>query len=133
MEKTYKQLSQLDNAVAEMIVKNPDLKSAKFGYHYRIFHEKNLKPIFDDYNKALAHIRIDCALTNPTTKALMTTESGRGFEFSKEGRKMVIQAEMDLEKEWDNKNFEIEPYKIDILDIPNPTYEFIELAKEILI
>ncbi len=133
MEKTYKELDRLDNAVAEMFKKYPDLISAKFGYHYRIFHEKNLKLVFSEYNKALAHIRIDYALVNPATKALMVSGNPRGFEYSKEGLKEVMDAESNLENEWQDKKFEIEPYMIGVENIPNITFELTELSKGILI
>ena len=133
IKKTYKELNELDSVVAEMYIKNPDLKNGKFGYAYKRFYEKNLKTPFMDYFQALSDIRIDNALVDEKTKALLTTDKGRGFEYSKEGLKEVIKAEKKLEIEWFKKDIEVEPYIIKEENLPELNEEQIELMTGILI
>lgn len=108
--KTYRQLVDLDNMVGGLYQRNPLLKVSKFGYAYKRFADKSLKKVFDLYNEELAMIRIDNALVNEVTKAVILTGIGRGFEYNKEGLKNVIREEIKLSIVWETKEFEIEPY-----------------------
>ncbi len=133
IKKTYKELSKLDMVVVQMYIKSPELKDTKFGYGYKRFYEKNLKSVFHEYFVHLSDVRIDNALIDERTKAIITTEGGRGFEYSREGLKAVIRAEKTLEEEWGLKEFEVEPYIIKSEDMPKLTDEQSELMKGILI
>ena len=93
-----------------MYLEDDNLKNTKFGYAYKRVAEKNYYPRVKEYNLKLTDIRIDHALVDETTKAIKTTEKGRGFEYTKEELKAVIRAEDKLLKEWNIKEYEIEPY-----------------------
>ncbi len=110
IKKTFKELSELDNMIAVMYAGDENLKNTKFGYAYKRFAEKNYYSVLKEYNEKLVDIRIDHALTDEVTKALLTTDKGRGFEYDKEGLKATIKEESKLEKEWDVKEFEVEPF-----------------------
>jgi len=48
MEKTFKELNELDTIIGNLYQTNPELKDGKFGYAYKRFSEKNFFPIFKD-------------------------------------------------------------------------------------
>lgn len=113
IKKTFKELNKFSDVVRNMVGKNKDLMETKFGYAIKRFEEKNLSEIYREYNQELTMVRIDHALANKDTGALVrdpNPQSQRGFEFDKEGLKAVIKAEMKIEKEWMPKEFEVQPY-----------------------
>jgi len=135
MKITYKQLLDLDSMVGGLYQKDPSLRESKFGYAYNRFIEKDLKTIFNDYSEELLMIRIDNAQVNETTKALITNPSNfRGFDYSKEGLKAVIKSERELQKAWETKEFEIEPYFIKPENLPEGLIdEQLDLMRGIII
>jgi len=132
IKKTFKDLEEIDSIVGSIYHKNPEIKDTKFGYAYKRFSEKNLIPIFKQYNELLSDIRIENALEDEKTKAILHKEGGRGFEYSKEGLKAVIKAERELGKEWNDKEFEIEPYIISEENLPELNDEQKEILEGVL-
>ncbi len=109
---TFKQMREFNQTWKSLVEATPILLFTKFGYAVKGFMEKNIIPVFTEYNSLLVMIRIEHALENPTTKAVLIKQdgpNGRGFEYGKEGLKAVIKAETDLEKEWDIKEYKVEP------------------------
>ena len=107
---TFKQFSKIVNKWNEMTAKTPDLAQTKFGYAVKRFFETNSPIVYKDYNLRLSTIRIDNALEDEKTKAVLTKVSNRGFEYNKEGLKNVMKQEQALEDEFENKEFEVVPY-----------------------
>lgn len=111
IKKTFQELKDLDQLVAILYQKNKELPNTKFGYAYKRFVEKNYLPAAREFNADIEGVRIDSALEDPTTKALMTDEKDvRGYKYSKQGKKDVIAAEQKLIKEWNDKEIECVPY-----------------------
>lgn len=114
MKKTFKDLLEIDGMVGLMYKKNPILKDTKFGYGYKRFYIKNIEKIKEEFTNELTDLRIDNALVDEKTKALLSdpNPNSRGFQYSKEGLKALIKAENELEDKWDLKEVEVEPYFI---------------------
>lgn len=111
IKKTFKELSEIDGIVGGLYQKNPTLRDTKFGYAYKRFSEKNIAPTVKLYSDVLNDIRIDNALTDETTHALLIDkESTRGFKYSKEGLKSVIKEERNLQEKFDVKEIDVEPF-----------------------
>lgn len=109
--KAFKKIMKVWNNMADQ---DETLLKTKFGYAMKRFFDKNIDIVFKDYNQKLTSIRIDHALVDEKTKALLTKEvktpGGREFEYGKEELKAVIAAEQKLEAEWEKKEFDIYPY-----------------------
>lgn len=110
IKKTFEELNELDGIVGNMFQDDENLANSKFGYGYKKFYKKNLKKVFEDYREVITDMYIDNALVDDKTKALITTEKGRGFAFDKAGIKQVIKEEKKILNEWNKKEFDIEPY-----------------------
>jgi hypothetical protein len=114
LKMTFKQMKNFNHIWNEMVRFQPSLAETKLGYAFKRFFTKNIEPIFEEYNGHIAMVRIENALEHKDTKAVLTKDDvrtgGRGFEYSKDGLKAVIKAEIDLAKEWDPKEYEVEPY-----------------------
>ena|ERR1035437_7192923 len=111
MKKTFEDLLEIDGVVAQLYTKEPTLKESKFGYAYNRFHAKNYAPTVKEFQEALTYARIDNALEDEKTKALLTDEKNtRGYQFSKEGLKNCIKAENKIIEEFYKKEIEIIPF-----------------------
>lgn len=90
--------------------------STKFGYAIKKFIEKNIKKVIEDYQEALYNVRIEYALTDPKTGAIIydseaNEQNGRRpFAYTPDKLKEIISAEKVLLAEWNLKEFEVEPY-----------------------
>ena len=82
--------------------------------------------VFEEYNSELNMIRIDHALSDEKTRAILMAPKGEGreFQYSKEGLKAVMQAEKELVEKWNKKEFEVEPYLAK--EVPELTEEQVE-------
>ena len=112
-KRTFKHLAELDRYAGYLFQTHSELQDSKFGYAYKRFSEKSYKGVYQQYVDALGDIRIDNALEDPVTKAILRTppgEKGRGFQYSKEGLKAVIKAETELDADWENKEFDVGPF-----------------------
>ncbi len=111
MKKTYKELQEVDIMVGQLYSDHPELKDSKFGYAYKRFADKNFYAQLKKLNQELLDARIDHALEDPDTKAILKDPTdARGFKYSKEGLKKIIQAEIKISDKWENKEIDIEPY-----------------------
>jgi len=125
--KTFAQLLEIDGIVGELYENNPTLKDTKFGYAYKRFYEKNTEPMTKEFRSALQDARIDFALEDEKTKAIITDDkSPRGFAYSKEGLKGIIKEEAKIVEEFNKKEIEIEPH------ISTVVPEMNEYQKELL-
>src|SRR3990167_5815263 len=117
----FKKLKEIDSVVANLYTKIPTLQEGKFGYGYKRFYEKNLAPTQKEYIQELQDARIDNALVDEKTKALLKDPDprSRGFQYTKEGLKALVKAERELDQKYDEKEIEIEPYIIK--DLPELT------------
>lgn len=116
--KTFKELWDLDNVVGGMYQENPELKEGRFAYGYKRFAEGNFYPMLKEYNLELSDLRIDNALVDEKTKALLIENSPRGFQYGKSELKTVIHAENDLIIKFNLKEIEIKKYILKQEDIP---------------
>lgn len=109
--KKFKELNDLYNTFDIACQKTPELANTKLGYAFKIFFNKNCKQAFQDYNEELEMLRVDnaatddkgCLISNPEDKV-------RGFKYEKSAFKILLIAEKKLLKEWNIKEFEVEPY-----------------------
>lgn len=118
MKKTFKELRELDAMVASVYEDYPDLKKGKFGYAYKRYAEKSFFPIYKEYVQALLDIRVEHALVDEKTKALLTADTSRGYLYSKDGMKAVMAAERELNISWETKEFEVFPHILNPNDVP---------------
>lgn len=122
---TFKEMKEFNGVWKTMKALTPTLEQTKFGYAVKRFLDKNIIPVFDQYNEKLSIIRIENALEDANTKAVITKNDaimgGRGFEYSRDGLKTVIKEEIKLDAEWDPKSFKIEP--VVAKDVPKLTEE----------
>lgn len=135
MKTTFKKLQEIDSVVAGLYTKNPTLKEGKFGYAYKRFYEKNYEKVLEEYRAELADIRIDNALEDEKTKAILKDldSRGRGFQYSKESLKAVLKAERGLDEKWNAKEIEVEPFFIKPENLPELTENQVELLKGTII
>ena len=112
IKKTFEELKKFNGYAQFLMQTKPEIAQTKFGYSIKRFMEKNLTKIFGDFNAEIDNIRIDNALEDEKTKAILQApkDSARPFLYSKEGLKAVIKAENDIMAKWDKKEFEIEPF-----------------------
>ena len=105
----FKQLKQID-AIYGKLLADEKYKQTKIVYALKRFSEKNLVKMFGDYNKELEDIRIDNALTDKDTQAILYEEKGGSYKYSKEGLKAVLKKIREVSEEWNEKEFEVEPF-----------------------
>ena len=133
MKMTFEKMKELNSTYMEMCRRNEALPNTKFGYAVEKFLKLNIISVFKEYNSLLADIRIEHALEDPETKAVISkpqaTPNDRGFEYSRDGLKKVIKAENDLEKSWDAKEYDVEPYLCKEKDIPELNETYLEVFK----
>ncbi len=123
IKKTFKELQDIDNEVGAMYRVNPDLQNTKFGYAYKRFAEKGFYKFTKDRMYELSDIRIDYALVDEKTKAILTNDTPRGYQYDKDGLKAVIKAERDMYDAWDAKEFDVEEYIMKPENLPEDLTE----------
>lgn len=128
-KKTFKQLKEIDEIYGKLLnKKDSKFAETKLGYAFKRFSEKNIKKIFTDFNDTLQDIRIDNALVDPTTKAVLYKPDGQNFQYSKEGLKNVLKRSKEITEEWETKEFEVEPFICNDIE----GFEFTDEEKELL-
>ena len=111
IEKTFQELIEVDGVVGRMYKTDPTLERSKFGYGYTRFFKKNILPVNTEYTEALNDIYVNWAMENEQTKEILVDRNNpRGFKYTKEGLKKVMELERQLRKEYDEKIIEVEPY-----------------------
>lgn len=115
MKKTYLELLEIDAIIAKLFKKNPKLKDGKFGYGYERFFKLNLEKIMNEMEEKRQDIRTENALTDKSTGELLYTDLNnqqRNYRYDKAGM-MKMNLEMRvLNKEYENKSYEVIPYFI---------------------
>lgn len=102
---------EIDQEVAGLYQKDPELTNTKFGYAYKRYYQKNFTPMRDAYNEAVETIHINNALEDPTTKAIIADEkSPTGYAHSKEGKIKDMKDMKELNKTFYEEEVEVEPY-----------------------
>jgi len=130
MKKTFKELKEADQLIAELYAKNPNLKNTKFGYAWKRFTDKNYTPLIAELNDKIVDSRVEHALTDSTTKELLYTGDSN-YKYDKEGMKSLIDANRKTLKEYDLKEVEITPFIVK--DLPELTEEETEVLKGLII
>lgn len=93
LEKTYKEVFELEQAAAFYIQKNEEVKN-KMTESIRLFF-KQVQKIREKYNDELSMLRIDNAAVDEKTKVLLMDEKGN-YKFTKEGAKALIEGNKQL-------------------------------------
>ena len=125
IEITFEKMLEVSNEFRNFL--NAD-KETKFTYAINKFYKLNTNKVFDEYNEELAEIRVDNALVEETTKAIIYDKTNhRGFSYDKAGMKAVMSAEKALKKKWETKVFTVTPYICS--DVPKLTQLQEELFK----
>jgi hypothetical protein len=130
MKKTFKEILEINNVIQVLIKANKDISKTKFGYAIDKFIKSSISEPMESFNEALTKIRVENALVDEKTKAILTdlNPHSRGFQFSREGLMACMEGESALVKEWSSKEFEVTPF-ICTSDLPAIT----EQQKEILL
>jgi hypothetical protein len=111
MKKTIKELLEIDNVIGGLYKKDITLRDTKFGYAWKKFYSKNIKPAIEEYEEKITDIRIDNALTDEKTKAILEDkENERGFKYSIDGLKKCLDQERKAFKDLELKEIKVEPY-----------------------
>ncbi len=134
VKKTYKQLQDVDFLVGVLYKENPELEKSKFGYAWKRFVQKNYLKHMKEFQSEIMDVRIDNALEDEKTKALLTDQANpRGYKYSKEGLKAVVKKENAINDKWADKIIEVEPYVIPVESLPTLTEDETEELTGILI
>ena len=111
MKKTLKEIFDIDEVVAKLYKADENLQKGKFGYAYKRYYAKSYTPALEEFQNGILTIRINNALEDPTTKALLLDpENPRGYKYSKEGLKKCIEEENKYKHETYEKEFDIFPF-----------------------
>lgn len=105
---TFKQMVEFNNTWLDLVRKDKKILDTKFAYTVFKFIKINLNSVFDEYNEVLADLHINYALEDKDTKAVITKDSVRGYEYNKDDLRSLIREERKLEKEWSTKEYEVE-------------------------
>jgi hypothetical protein len=104
-------LLKIDTLIGNLFKRNPSLQNTKFGYAYKRFFEKNIEQILSEYRKEIKLAQVNNALEDPkTNEILIDPQNPRGYKYSKEGLAKIISEEFEIEKEWFEKEIEVEPF-----------------------
>lgn len=110
IQKTFKQLREIDNIVGTLYQENKELQHTKFGYAYKRICEKFYIPAIKDFNEEISSARLNNALEDQKTKeVLVDKDYFRGYKYSKEGLKKLIIEENKIVDEWEEKLIDLEP------------------------
>lgn len=132
MIKTFEELNKIDQIYGKLL-KEEGFAKTKLAYCFKRFSDKNLVKIFTEYNEELQDNRIDNALTDEKTKALLYMEDGKNFQYSREGLKAVLKQNKETTEKWNKKEIEIEPFICTDLGDIEFTAEEEELLKGVII
>lgn len=110
IKKTFEELKEIVEINNRLNQTNPTFPNTKLGYAFKRLIEKNINPIFTDFNDELQDVRIDNAMVDPSTSELLYKDDGRSFRYTPEGLKNVMKKIKEVSREWDKKEFEIKPF-----------------------
>lgn len=131
MKKTFLQIKESDQLVAQLYANDENLQKGKFGYAWKRFIEKNYKPLVVEINEKMDDARIDNALTDPNTGEILY--NGENYKFGKEGVKALIEYGRKLDKQYNERLVEIIPFLVKKADLPALTDEEQEILKGLVI
>jgi len=131
IKKTFRQLNEIDSVVGELYEKDTTLSQTKFGYAYGKFYEKYVKPVLMELQTELTVISVNNALEDKETKAILMTEDRKEYLYSKEGKIKKMKEQQKLVEEFNEKEFEIEPYVATYK--PEMTDEQYEVLKGVIV
>jgi hypothetical protein len=111
MQKKLLELFEIDLILGELVKLNPELSQSKLLYAWRKFYKINIQKVFDEYQEKIMDIRLNHAKENKDG-AVMTDPSNhvRGYVYTKDELKKCIDEERVIEKEYNEKVIEVEPY-----------------------
>lgn len=132
IKKTFKELLEIDEVHGKLL-QQEGFENTKLGYSLKRFSDKNIKKIFTDFNDVKQNIRIDNALVDEKTGALLYHTDGQSFKFTKEGLKRVISSIREATDVWDSKEFDVEPMICTELTGIELTGEDREILKDVVI
>jgi hypothetical protein len=127
IKKTFTQLKEIDEIYGRLL-SIEGFEQTKLAYAFKRFSKKNISEIFTDFNSVLQDLRIDNALTDKDTGAILYQANGE-YKYSPEGLKNVLKKSREITKEWNDKEFEIESFICK--EIP-PLVELTEEEMELL-
>ena len=112
VKRTFKQLKEFNGAAQAYLQKVPEAENTKFGYALKRFADMNLQKIWKEYNQKRELLAVEHALEDKETKAIIPSEPGsqRPYKYDKKGLTALMNAENELFDEWEEKEFEVEPY-----------------------
>jgi len=112
IEKTFKELKEIDEIVGGIYARNPKAKEGKFGYAYNRFFSKNIKAIFDEIAEKITDVKVENAMVDKDTKELIYDNTGgqKVYKYTKDGMKKLLEEQRKIYKEYDEKKVEIKPY-----------------------
>ena len=127
MKKTFEELKEID-ILHGKLRQIEGFDNTKFGYCFKKFSDKNIVKAFKEFNEILEDVRIDNALTDKKTAAILYKPNGQ-FEFGKEGLKNVLKKSKELENKWNSKLIEVIPFICK--EIPD-TVELLDEEKDLI-
>ncbi len=134
VKKTFKELRNIDVVVGALFQKNPKVEEGKFGYWWKKFMDKNYIEHLKQFQHQINDVRIDYALEDKTTKEILRDPlNPRGFRYTKDGLKKVIEKENEITEEWDKKEVEVEPYFVPEESLPEMSYAQREALEGVLV
>lgn len=132
MQKTFLQIKEADQLVAQLYAKDASLEKSKLGYAWKRFIEKNYKPVVEEINEKLEDSKIENCLVDKNTKEILYGLNG-SYKFTQEGLKAVFDFRRSLMKEYDEKQFEVIPFIVKENDLPTLSEEEKELLTGLII
>ena len=109
IKKTFKELREIDNVYGRLLT-TEGFQNTKLAYAFKRFSDKNTVKIFKDFNELMGDLRLDNALVDEKTKAVLYNDDKTDYQYTKESSKILKKESSRLVEEWDKKEFEVEPF-----------------------
>tara|TARA_B110000503_G_C7142934_1_gene411695 strand:+ start:227 stop:628 length:402 start_codon:yes stop_codon:yes gene_type:complete len=106
MIKTFKDLREVDFIYGKLL-EEKGFELTKLAYAFKRFGDLNSKKLFAEFNEELNDTRIDLALEDPTTKAVLYSADHKSYQYSKESLKKLPKSLKAIEDKWDAKEIEV--------------------------
>lgn len=133
MKKTFKELKGIDGIYGDLLGRIENFEQTKLGYAFKRFSDKNLTKLFSDYNSALQDMKIDHALTDKETGAILYTPDRKDYLYTPENLKTVLKKSREMQDEWSPKEFDVEPFICKNIDAVNLTDDEKEQLEGVII
>ncbi len=109
MQKTFKELNQIDLIVGELYKKTPTLKDSKFGYAYKRFSDINYLPTLKKFKIECADLAVKHALEDKITKELLKDDKGN-YKYSREGQSNYDKEYRAIDEKFGTELVDVTPY-----------------------